>query len=209
MPSTHSAAGVLVHQERLFNNSDLIRELEQRIQALHEQNTKAVGDAFEIFIEAYLATQVTFQADKVWLVGQVPPQVRQQLNLPADAKGIDGVFQTHGGELVPYQVKFRTERGTLNFTEVAPFLAITERAKDRILFTNASALATDAANRDALRVVRRADFHQLSETELRAIEAWLKELPPSETRAGSAAPPDRSNRAESPQRSASTTAPRP
>ena len=177
MPSSHSAAAFLVHQERLFNNLSSFRELEQRIQALHDQNTKAVGDAFEIFIEAYLATQVTFQAEKVWMVGQVPPQVRQQLNLPADAKGIDGVFQTHSGELVPYQVKFRTERGTLNFTEVAPFLAITERAKDRILFTNARALATDAANRDALRVVRRADFHQLSEDEFRAIEAWLNELP--------------------------------
>ena len=178
MPSTHSAAGVLVHQQRLFDKLSTFRELEQRIQGLHEENTKAVGDAFEIFIEAYLSTQVALQADKVWLVGQVPPQVRQQLNLPADAKGIDGVFQTHGGELVPYQVKFRTERGTLNFTEVAPFLAITERAKDRILFTNARALATDAANRDALRVVRRADFHQLSENDFQAIEAWLKELPP-------------------------------
>ena len=107
MPSTHLAASVLVYQKKLFNNLTSFREFEQRTQALHDQNTKAVGDAFEIFIEAYLATQATFQAEKVWLVGQVPPQVRQKLNLPADAKGIDGVFQTHGGELVPYQVKFR------------------------------------------------------------------------------------------------------
>ena len=177
MPSTHPAANSLVHQEGLFNSLSSFRDLEQRIQSLHEENTKAVGDAFEIFVEAYLATQVTFQAEKVWIVGQVPVQVRQQLNLPADTKGIDGVFQTHSGELVPYQVKFRTDRGTLNFTEVAPFLAITERASDRILFTNAKELGTDAANRDALRVVRRADFAQLSERELRAIEAWLKELP--------------------------------
>ena len=125
MPSTHPAANILVHQEGLFNSLSSFRDLEQRIQSLHEENTKAVGDAFEIFIEAYLATQVTFQAEKVWIVGQVPVQVRQQLNLPADTKGIDGVFQTHSGELVPYQVKLRTDRGTLNFTEVAPFLAIT------------------------------------------------------------------------------------
>ena len=70
MPSTHAAAGNLVHQERLFNNLSSFRELEQRIQALHDQNTKSVGDAFEIFIEAYLATQVTFQAEKVWIVGK-------------------------------------------------------------------------------------------------------------------------------------------
>lgn len=178
MPSTHPVANSLVHQLGLFNSLTSFRELEHRIQSLQDENTKAVGDAFEIFIEAYLATQVTFQAEKVWIVGQIPAEIRQQLNLPADTKGIDGVFQTHTGELVPYQVKFRTERGTLNFTEVAPFLAVTERAKDRILFTNAKALATDAANRDALRVVRRANFNQLSERELGAIEAWLEELPP-------------------------------
>ena len=123
MPSSHSAAGVLVHQERLFNNLSSFRELEQRIQALHDQNTKAVGDAFEIFIEAYLATQVTFQAEKVWIVGQIPAEIRQQLNLPADTKGIDGVFQTHSGELVPYQVKFRTERGHSQLHRSCPFLS--------------------------------------------------------------------------------------
>jgi hypothetical protein len=31
----------------------------------------------------------------VWLVGNLPLEVRQQLNLPNDAKGIDGVFRTH------------------------------------------------------------------------------------------------------------------
>ena len=106
MPSTHSAAGVLVHQERLFNNLISFRQFEQRIQALHAQNTKAVGDAFEIFIEAYLATQVALQAEKVWLVGQVPPQVRHKLNLPADAKGIDGVFQTHAGSWFLIKLSF-------------------------------------------------------------------------------------------------------
>lgn len=177
MVSTHPSAHLLVKVEKIFDSVASFRDLEQRIEALCSINTKIAGDAFEIFIEAYLATQSTFLADKVWLVGQIPLDIRQRLNLPADAKGIDGLFRTHTSDLVPYQVKFRYDREKLTFTEVAPFLGITERAKDRILFTNAKQLATDAANRDALRVVRRTDFEQLTERELRAIEAWLKDLP--------------------------------
>jgi predicted helicase len=178
MSSTHLSANLVVNVEKIFDSVASFRDLEQRIEALCSINTKIAGDAFEIFIEAYLATQATFLLDRVWLVGQIPFDIRQNLNLPADAKGIDGLFRTHSGDFVPYQVKFRYDREKLSFTEVAPFLGITERAKDRILFTNAKQLATDAANRDALRVVRRTDFDQLTERELRAIEAWLKNLPP-------------------------------
>ena len=39
-------------------------------------------------------TRQKLQTDSVWLVGQLPYEVRQTLNLPNDAKGIDGVFQT-------------------------------------------------------------------------------------------------------------------
>src|SRR5437660_257415 len=79
------------------------RLLEQRISSLGVENTKVVGDAFEVFVEGYLATHQKLQADAVWLVGQVPLDIRQQLNLPKDAKGIDGVFRTRTGGIVPYQ----------------------------------------------------------------------------------------------------------
>jgi len=83
-------------------------ELEQRISALGDENSKTVGDAFEVFVEGYLAAQQKMQADAVWLVGDIPLEIRQQLNLPNDTKGIDGVFRTRTGTLVPYQVKFRS-----------------------------------------------------------------------------------------------------
>jgi hypothetical protein len=51
--------------------------LEQRISVLGDENSKAVGDAFEVFVEAYLATHQNLQADTVWLVGQVPQDIRQ------------------------------------------------------------------------------------------------------------------------------------
>jgi hypothetical protein len=59
-----------------------------------------VGDALEVFVEAYLATHQKPQAETVWLVGQVPIDVRRQLNLPTDVKGIDGVFRTRTGRVL-------------------------------------------------------------------------------------------------------------
>ena len=169
MSSKHQYAAQLI-KRGLYDNLRSFAELEQRITALGEENTKIVGDAFEVFVEGYLATHQKLQADTVWLVGYLPLDVRQKLNLPNDAKGIDGVFQTRTGTLVPYQVKFRSQRAYLTFTEVAPFLGLTERAADRIIFTNSNEVADDAKNRDAMRTVRGIDFDDLTTDDLVSYE---------------------------------------
>jgi hypothetical protein len=101
MPSNHANAGLLIRRG-LYDNLHSFAELEQRISALGDENSKAVGDAFEVFVEGYLATHQKLQAEAVWLVGKVPQDIRQQMNLPNDAKGIDGIFRTRTGVLVPY-----------------------------------------------------------------------------------------------------------
>ena len=63
------------------------------------------------------------------------------------------------------------------YTEVAPFLGLTERATDRIVFTNSNELAEDVKNRDAMRTVRGIDFDDLTEDDFSAIGCWLKEQP--------------------------------
>jgi len=83
MPSKHANAGVLIRRG-LYDNLHSFAELEQRISALGDENSKAVGDAFEVFVEGYLATHQKLQAEAVWLVGQVPQGIRQQMNLPSD-----------------------------------------------------------------------------------------------------------------------------
>src|SRR5215471_8121036 len=176
MPSKHANAGLLI-QRGLYDNLHSFAELEQRISALGDENSKAVGDAFEVFVEGYLATHQKLQTEAIWLVGQVPQGIRQQMNLPSDAKGIDGVFRTRTGSLVPYQVKFRSQRAYLAYTEIAPFLGLTERATDRIVFTNANELANDVKNRDAMRTVRGIDFDDLTEDDFTAISCWLREQP--------------------------------
>src|SRR5262249_37781357 len=114
----------------------------------------------------------------VWLVGQVPLRIRKQLNLPSDSKGIDGIFETRAGSLVPYQVKYRTDTEVLPYGEVSSILGINERAyADRVIFSNARAVAKHIGNRDGLRSIRATQFTALTSEDFAAIEAWLKEKP--------------------------------
>jgi predicted helicase len=135
MSSRHSRAAALI-AAGFYRGLSSFRELEARIAALPEELAR--GDAFEIFVEGYLWTMRVFQSADLWLVGKVPLDVRRALNLPADAKGIDGVFRTKAGQNVPYQVKFRIGRAMLGVAEVATFLGLTERASDRLLVSNAN-----------------------------------------------------------------------
>jgi hypothetical protein len=56
MPSKHANAGLLIRRG-LYDNLHSFAELEQRISALGDENSKIVGDAFEVFVEGYLATR--------------------------------------------------------------------------------------------------------------------------------------------------------
>ena len=79
MASKHANAGALI-KRGLYDGLHSFTELEQRISALGDENTKIVGDALEVFVEAYLATQQKMQAETVWLVGQIPLDIRLKLN---------------------------------------------------------------------------------------------------------------------------------
>ena len=176
MASKHSQAPYLISQG-IFDSIKSFKEFEIKVSALFETNTKAQGDAFEIFVEAYLLTQPITQCAETWLVGSIPVEVREVLNLPNDSKGIDGVFKSTNDVLVPYQVKFRSNRPALGFNEVAPFLGITEKAVDRLLITNCDSIALDVKNRTGIRSLRGVDFDQLTEDDFLVIENWLKAKP--------------------------------
>jgi len=154
MPSQLDTSKAII-ADGIFDGLQNFSQLEERISKLGDKNTKILGDAFEMFIEGYIATQQKFQVEQNWVVGKVPLEVREQLNLSAHGSlGIDGTFRSRTGELVPYQVKFRSGRPPLSYNEVASFLGITERARDRIIFTNCNDVALDANNRDGMRSVR-------------------------------------------------------
>ena len=176
MPSQHPEARKLISQG-VFDSIKSFKDFEGRVTKLIEKNTTLGGDAFEIFVEAYLINQPKMQCAKVFVVKQLPLDISKELNLPNDGKGVDGVYKSFSEISVPYQVKFRSNRPPLSLTEVATFLGLTERAKDRILITNCDEIARDVKNRDYLRSVRGQDFDLLEEADFKLIEAWLKEKP--------------------------------
>jgi len=176
MPSQHPEARKLISQG-VFDSIKSFKDFEGRVTKLIEINTTLGGNAFEIFVEAYLINQPKMQCAEVFVVKQLPLDITKELNLPNDGKGVDGVYKSFLEISVPYQVKFRSNRPPLSLTEVATFLGLTERAKDRVLITNCDEIARDVKNRDYLRSIRGQDFDLLEEADFELIEAWLKEKP--------------------------------
>jgi len=176
MPSQHPEARKLISQG-VFDSIKSFKDFEGRVTKLIEINTTLGGDAFEIFVEAYLINQPKMQCEKVFVVKQLPLDISKELNLPNDGKGVDGVYKSFSEISVPYQVKFRSNRPPLSLSEVSTFLGLTERAKDRVLITNCDEIARDVKNRDYLRSIRGQDFDLLEEADFELIEAWLKEKP--------------------------------
>jgi superfamily II DNA or RNA helicase len=165
-------------QSGIFNGPSSFLDFESRVNQLAEEKDR--GDAFEIFIEGYLATQAIAQSRQHWVVGAIPLELRERYKLPSDGTGIDGVYEAHDGSHVAYQVKYR-QKANLTYREVAPFLGLTEQFSDRVIFTNASTLAHQALPRT--RWVSRQDFAALSPEALTEICGWITEKPAPHPRA--------------------------
>ena len=117
----HTKAGGLVRQ-KLFADLTNFAELESRIAALPEEKDR--GDAFEVFAEAYLATQRKHDAAQVWPHSSVPLDILKKLGLTKSDQGVDGVLQTLLSEFDAYQVKFRTNRPALTWRELSTFIGL-------------------------------------------------------------------------------------
>jgi predicted helicase len=110
----------------ILGNASTFEEIENRIAALPTEVDR--GAAFEVFAEAWLATQRIPRARQVWPGTSVPISVQEKLRLPLKDMGVDGVFQTHSDEAVCYQVKFRSGRPSLNWTELSKFFGLADFA---------------------------------------------------------------------------------
>src|SRR5258708_5591052 len=115
----HPKAGRFV-QRRFFSGLSAFVELERRIADLPDEKSR--GDAFEVFAEAYLATQRRHDAEAVFPLAGVPTELLAALKLRTQDYGIDGVLKTHLGLFSPYQVKFRAGRPALTWRELSTFM---------------------------------------------------------------------------------------
>ena len=173
MPQAQHPKAVSFVRRNLFANVATFFELERRIAELPDEQSR--GDAFEVFAEAYLATQRKHDATNVWPLGAVPNQLLQKLGLAAKDYGIDGVFETRLGQYNAYQVKFRTKRPALTWRELSTFMGLADspEIRSRVLFTNCDDLPSVLNARQGFFCIRGSDLDRLEADDFRAIEAWL------------------------------------
>ncbi|MCX5734392.1 MAG: Helicase associated domain protein [candidate division NC10 bacterium] len=159
----------------LFSELATFRELERRISALPSERER--GKAFEVFAEAYLATQAVIQAEEVWPFAVTPPSIREELHLGSADLGVDGIVRARLGELQAYQVKFRSARPSLTWTELSTFLGLADYVPRRILFTNCDDIAEVLEERRGFYCIRGSDLDRLEADDFAVLLGWLRHRP--------------------------------
>jgi superfamily II DNA or RNA helicase len=173
MPRAQHPKAAWFVQQNLFAGVTTFAEFEARVASLADEQAR--GDAFEVFAEAYLATQRKHDAANVWPLTSVPTQILQTLGLAAKDYGVDGVFKTLLGHFNAYQVKFRTNRPALSWRELSTFMGLADspHIRSRVLLTNCDDLPTVLNERQGFFCIRGSDLDRLEADDLRAIEAWV------------------------------------
>ena len=157
----------------IFNRLKSFSDLETRISALPSEKER--GDAFEVFAEAYLATQPICQVKHVWPQTSAPTTLLNSLALPISRDmGTDGLVELRDGRIASYQAKFYTGRPSLNWSLLSTFFAISDRVAHTIIFTNSDTLASTIEQRKNFIAIRGVDLDRLTPADFLVIENWLK-----------------------------------
>lgn len=157
----------------LFDNLKNFSTLEKRISELPTEKQR--GDALEVFAEAYLATQTIMQAQEVWTFDSIPPALKRRFRLDISKDmGVDGLVATQAGEHHAYQVKFRTGRPSLTWTELSTFIGLSDKTDQKLIFTNCNRIASVVEKRDDVFFVRGNDLDRLEASDFELILNWLK-----------------------------------
>jgi predicted helicase len=85
------------------------------------------GTAFERLVQLYLQIAPEYRSElrHVWLLREVPADIRRKLNLPDPDEGIDLIGRTRRGEYWAIQSKFRSQRDkALNRRELGTFSSL-------------------------------------------------------------------------------------
>ena len=159
----------------LFAGVKSFADLEKRIAAISDNKQK--GDAFEVFAEAYLATQRRHEIREAWPLDAVPLDLLRKLKLPLKDYGVDGVTLTMLGGHQVYQVKFRSGRTPLTWEELSTFMGLSDspEIQSKIVITNCDELPPVINERHNFFCIRGSDLDRLTKEDFKAIEAWITE----------------------------------
>jgi predicted helicase len=172
MNSRHKKAQQFLKQG-LFDKINNFADLESRIEQLETKQMR--GDAFEVFAQGYLATQKIVQAKSVWTFEDIPSRLMREIFIetPGDM-GVDGVYKTVTDDRCAYQVKFRSRRANLQWSDLSTFMGLSEQADLRVLFTNSEKIPDLMDQRSKFYCIRGSDLDALKPNDFETIKTWLK-----------------------------------
>jgi superfamily II DNA or RNA helicase len=141
------------------------------------QVTKEIGDAFELFAYFFLKYHAAvYQIEQIEAIvvrdGTFSAEIRNRLRLERMDHGVDGVFVNQAGEVVAYQVKFRTA-DSLSFRELATFWSEAENADRRMVFANCSTITDVAAKKRGHLEILRDKFESLTPDFFEALSSFV------------------------------------
>ncbi len=170
----HHPKAALHFKNGLFDGLNAFHELENRLSKIGIEKEK--GDAFEVFAEAYLATQRRHEASDVWPLGTAPLPLLEKAGITSNDLGIDGLYVTPVGELNAYQVKYRANRPALTWRELSTFIGLADspNIRNRVLITNCEEFPDLLNQRTNFFCIKGADFDRLDAEAFQEIAEWIK-----------------------------------
>ena len=113
---------ITVNKLAKFNNWENLKNFINNV-----ETTKEKGDIFELITKYYLLINPIYKTKlkNIWLLCEVPNNVKIYLNLPDNDEGIDLIAQTKDDEYWAIQCKYRTnEDSSISRDDIATFLDI-------------------------------------------------------------------------------------
>jgi len=163
-----------IRKLKLFKGVKSFEEVENQIQK-HSDFNKDRGDAFEVFAEAYLTLGINLPYKKVFPENKLTAKHFNKLRITAtetNVRGIDGVLETESDEFHTYQVKYRSSGDTLSWNDLTGSVVASENADSLLIFTNASDIDGDIAQRNVYSV-RKDKLNDLTTEDLKRIELLI------------------------------------
>ena len=172
MNSKHPKSAKFV-RDGLFDGIGSFADLEERIKRL--DGTKEIGDAFEVFAEAYLFLFRQQDFENVYPLASAPQPILEKVNLGTNDYGVDGLAIDSEGRTSVYQVKFRSGRPSLSWREISTFMGLSdsENISSRILFTNCDDLTDVIESRSRFFCIRGSDLDRLDSQDFDKVSDWL------------------------------------
>ena len=101
----------LIEVSREISKYNSWKELNGQLEKLTKsEQTKFAGDIFELVTKHFLLTDSRYQSalKNVWLLDEVPENIKLKLNLPDQDEGIDLIAETKQGKFWAIQSKYRS-----------------------------------------------------------------------------------------------------